>query len=176
MENKKNPTNNVNSVELKAHLYSCDPITPHNEALYEAGKEVLKYSISISRDFCKHMITVSMGAIPIYLGLLEVVSGDLTNPTLPNVLLIFLPPVIFLVSAVVFILGYLPQYDEISLDIVEEIKRSIDTAIARRRKLITIGVLLFMTACSLAIISVILHMLDFKLVAILSCLAHPTTS
>lgn len=173
MEKKKG---NENSVKSKARLDSCDPISPHNEALYEAGKEVLKYSISTSRDFCKHMITVSMGAIPIYLGLLKVVSGDLTNLTLPSALLISLPPGIFLFSAIIFIFGYLPKYDEISLDIVEDIKRSIDTAIVRRRKLITIGVLSFIIACSLAIILVILHMLDYKLADILFCFPHPTTS
>ena len=45
--------------------------TPHNDAIYEAGKTLLIDSITTGREFCKFMITMSTSAIPIYLGLLK---------------------------------------------------------------------------------------------------------
>src|SRR5438105_2716297 len=48
-------------------------ITPHNAALYEAGKKLLLDSVSIGQDFCKLMIGLANGAIPIYAGLLTLI-------------------------------------------------------------------------------------------------------
>src|SRR5690242_18221621 len=49
----------------------AEPVSPHNQALYEAGKQMLVESISVGREFCKFMVGVSTGAIPLYLALLQ---------------------------------------------------------------------------------------------------------
>ena len=69
--------NNKAEIEkTKLELDSVGPLSPHNEALYEAGKEMLISSISTAREFCKFMITVLTGAIPLYLGLLKFVLPE----------------------------------------------------------------------------------------------------
>ena len=46
-------------------------VTPHNRALYEAGKSLLIDSVKTGMDFCKFMIGVATGAMPTYLALLK---------------------------------------------------------------------------------------------------------
>ena len=48
-----------------ARVSNAQPITPHNDALYEAGKKLLVDSIETGREFCKLMITTWLSAIPI---------------------------------------------------------------------------------------------------------------
>ena len=43
-------------------LDSVQDISPHNKALYEAGKKMLVDSIDVGREFCKFMTTTSLGA------------------------------------------------------------------------------------------------------------------
>ena len=55
---------------------NVEKTTPHNKALYEAGKSLLIDSINTGREFCKFMITISTSAIPIHLGLLKFVLPE----------------------------------------------------------------------------------------------------
>src|SRR5580658_4573032 len=40
-----------------------EPVSPHNEALYDAGKAILVETIEVGRDFCRYMIGIATGAI-----------------------------------------------------------------------------------------------------------------
>ncbi|MBP1468954.1 hypothetical protein EYB53_024815 [Candidatus Chloroploca sp. M-50] len=107
-------------------------LTPHTRALYEAGKKLIVDSADVGREFCKFMITTSIGAIPIYLALLEFSGIKAAMPTLafwPRVLL-WSPALCFTLAALLFMVGYFPKTGEISLDIVEEI-------VAQRERLLT---------------------------------------
>jgi hypothetical protein len=59
-------------------VISSEPVTPHNRALYEAGKTILTESLKTGREFCQFMTTTSLAAVPVYLGLLTFASehGD----------------------------------------------------------------------------------------------------
>lgn len=142
-------------VEIK--LKSVEPLSPHNEALYETGKGMLKSSVSTARDFCKFMITVSTGAIPVYLGLLEFVLPE--NVVLPTgkLVLSVIPPFLFLASTVLFIMGYFPQVEYFSLDIIEETKTAYENTIMRRKKFINSGISVFLIGSIFGIISVVIH-------------------
>ena len=52
---------------------TVEDLSPHNKALYEAGKNLLVESVSVGRGFCKFMTTTTLGAIPINLALLKLV-------------------------------------------------------------------------------------------------------
>jgi len=153
---KKNNKKTDKIVKPRMELNSVSVLSPHNEALYETGKEMLKSSLNITRDFCKFMITVSMGAIPTYLGLLEFVLDE--NITLSiNELMLIVPPFFFLISAIIFIFGYFPQVDYFSLDIVEEIKQAYEKTVAKRKKLTNWGIFLFLVGSVLAILSITIN-------------------
>lgn len=67
--------------DKEIEIESAEPLSPHNEALYEAGKEMLKSSMTTGRDFCQFMITVSSGAIPTFLvniGLIVFLVGSIS--------------------------------------------------------------------------------------------------
>lgn len=157
---KKNNKKTDKIVKPRMELSSVGVLSPHNEALYETGKEMLKSSLNITRDFCKFMITVSMGAIPAYLGLLEFVLDE--NITLPIMeLMSIVPPFFFLISAIIFIFGYFPQVDFFSLEIVEEIKQAYEKTVAKRKKLTNWGIFLFLVGSVLAILSITINIVGW---------------
>jgi hypothetical protein len=116
-----------------------EPLSPHNAALYEAGKTLLVESVEVGRDFCKSMIGVATGAIPVYLALVGLVVGEKFRPGFYEGLLLALAPAAFLVAAVVFAFGYFPSTSVFSLDVPEEIERARATTISRRKKLALVG-------------------------------------
>jgi hypothetical protein len=134
--------------------------TPHNEAIYEAGKTLLIESITTGREFCKFMITMSTSAIPIYLGLLKFVIPEKYTLNLYQGIYAVFPAIIFLIAAIIFTIGYYPQIGKFSLDIVEEIEAERTKTIKRRQLLTWIGFTIFMVALISMILSVMIFLTD----------------
>jgi hypothetical protein len=111
-EDKENKSMNQ-GIELE----EVSAVTPHNRALYEAGKTLLIESITTGREFCKFMISVSTGAIPIYLGLLKFVLPEHYILSLEQGIFAVVPAVFFLTASVIFAIGYYPQAGRFYLDI-----------------------------------------------------------
>jgi hypothetical protein len=107
-------------------------ITPHNKALYEAGKKMLVDSVDVGREFCKFMTTTTLGAIPTYLALLKLVLPKDYALQSHDELVFLLPPLTFLAASVLFVLGYFPRKGSLSLDFPEDIERDRNTTIRRR--------------------------------------------
>lgn len=116
------------SVELE----KVTDISPHNKALYEAGKKLLVDSVDVGREFCKFMSTTAIGAIPIYIALLKLVLPKDYSLQSTNEVLFLVPPILFLISVVVFVIGYFPQKGTLSLDLPSEIERERSETIRRR--------------------------------------------
>lgn len=106
----------------------------HEKALYDAGKELLTESIRVGREFCKFMVGVSTSSIPVYLGLLKLLLPEKYRPTGWEAGLALLPAVLFLVSAILFVVGYFPQRGELSLELLDEIERERSAAIGHQRR------------------------------------------
>jgi len=141
---------------------SVKEITPHNEALYEAGKALLVDSITVSREFCKFMITIATSAIPIHLGLLKFVLPE--NYTLKLIQGIFasIPAGLFLLSAIIFAIGYYPQTGKLSLDIMEEIAKERMKTIKSRKKMTIVGFTTFVLAALSMIICIIYYLITLN--------------
>lgn len=101
----------------------AEELSPHDKALYEAGKNLLVESVSVRREFFKFMTTTALSAIPIYLGLLKLVLPKDYVLQFREEVTFLVPPVAFLVSSVLFVLGYFPQRGCLSLDLPSEIKK-----------------------------------------------------
>jgi uncharacterized membrane protein YhhN len=125
------------------HAEIAEELSPHNKALYEAGKSLLVESVSVGREFCKFMTTTALSAIPLYLGLLKLVLPKDYVLQSRDEGLFLLPPVAFLVSSVVFILGYFPQRGHLSLDLPSEIERERSKTIVRRQRYAAIAFIAF---------------------------------
>lgn len=142
---------------IKAEILQVEAITPHNRALYEAGKTMLIDSIKTGRDFCQFMITLNTGAISVYLALLTFLLPKNYSLSLLNGALDAGPALLFLLSALIFAIGFFPTVDSFSLDIISEIERVWSTVTQRRKKFTTIGFGVFVTASVYAIIMVLVN-------------------
>ena len=138
--------------EIEVEL--AEPLSPHNEVLYEASKEMLKSSMTTGRDFCQFMITVSTGAIPTYLALLKFVLPEKVVLPVVGLILSVIPP---------FVFGYLPTTSRFSLDIIEEIKGVYEETIMRRKRIINIGLSVFLVGSISAILSIVTYVLGVSL-------------
>jgi hypothetical protein len=134
------------------------PVSPHNKALYEAGKALLTESVTTGRQFCKDMITVSTGAIPLYLALLAFILPKDYRLGLGPAITVVVPAVMFLIAAAIFVFGYLPVTGEFSLDLPDEIERELSTRIMRRNKFIVAGASVLGLAMLLAILAVMVNL------------------
>lgn len=136
-------TENEGTLETDILPESVELLSPQNEIIFEIGKEMLKSSINTAREFCKFMITVCLGAIPIYLGLLNFVLSENVILSTNNLIMFVIPLFFYFLSAIIFILGYFPQVDYFSVDIIDEIKNVYDKTVAKRKKIIKMGIVAF---------------------------------
>jgi len=134
------PNNETNGIAIK----NVEDISPHNKALYEAGKNLLIESVEVGREFCKFMTTTSLAAIPAYIALLKLILPKDYSLQNYDEVLFLAPPLLFLVASLVFALGYFPQKEQLSLDLPAEIEQKRGKTIARRHLYAIIG---FLTLC-----------------------------
>jgi hypothetical protein len=137
---------------------SVETTSPHNKAVYEAGKALLIDSINTGREFCKFMITISTSAIPINIALLKFVVPDKYVISLNQGLIAAIPSFLFLISAIVFTIGYYPQIGKFSLDIIQEIEAERTKTIHKRKRLTLIGFTIFTIAALSMIICLTIFM------------------
>lgn len=127
----------------KIELGPVQDVSPHNRALYEAGKKLLVESIDVGRDFCKFMTTTTLGAIPTYLALLKLVLPKDYSLRSYDEVHFLLPPLIFLTASILFVLGYFPQKGSLSLDLPKEIERERSSTIHRRFRFASVAFVIF---------------------------------
>lgn len=111
---------NLEGQEVK--LLSASPISLNNKALLELGKVIVNESITVGRDFCKTMVSVSLSGVPVYIGLLKFMLGARHLKSSEEIIMAIFPMVFFLAAAILFIVGYLPRMGELRLDLPEEIE------------------------------------------------------
>lgn len=121
-------------------------LSPHQLALLEFGKELISESLSVGREYCKSMISICTGAIPLYLGILAFVLPEGYSLGISRGLLVIAPVLLYLAALLIFTYGYFPVADSFSLDVLEEIEAVRDRSIGRRRDASRAGFVLFLLA------------------------------
>jgi hypothetical protein len=139
-------------------IVSAEPVSPHNQALYEAGKIMLIESIDTAREFCKFMISLSAAGIPAYLGLIEFVLPENYQLGVLQGAVIVVSPVLFLAAMIVFSIGFMPRTSYFSLDIIEEINDERLRIMNQRYRFIKLGMGLFVAGTLISIATVILNL------------------
>jgi hypothetical protein len=129
--------------------------------VYEAGKQMLVDSVSIGRDFCKFMVGVSTGAIPLYLALLQLAVPKDYRPGWGEGALEVAPGALFLAAAATFAVGMLPRRSDVSLDNVEATEALRVEVMTQRARFTYVGFALFGVA-ALASIVITIVALGFK--------------
>jgi len=126
-------------------------VNAHDQAEQELGKELFLRSIEVSREFCKQMITISSGAIPLYLAILSYVKQSKECIKL-SIFFSAFPIVLFLLALICFVVGYFPKTGGICLTDFLSIKKAIRDTIRKRKVAISWGVTFFLSAMILSII------------------------
>ena len=139
-------------------LISVSDASPHNQAIYEAGKALMIESVTTARDFCKFMITTSTSAIPVYISIMAFLLPEDYVLDVVNGLVVSLPAAIFLLSTIAFTVGYFPVSTTLRLDIIEEIEHERLRTIRRRRRVITAGFTLFVFGILMGIVVVVANL------------------
>jgi len=135
--------NEKNTEINTTRVVQAGPISPHSKAIYEAGKAMLIDSLETSRKYCKSMISTSIGAIPTYLGILAFILPEHYSLGKSGGWTVAIPAFGFLMTSLVFTLGYLPISGDFSLDIIEEIENQRNKVLKWRKWIIWAGSALF---------------------------------
>jgi hypothetical protein len=133
-------------------------LSPTEAAVSDAAKSVFTNSVTATRDYAKFMLPICGGEVPTYLALLKYV-GYPPGSTVDLSLLYLasaLPAFLFLVAAVVFVFGVMPEhYDRGTLDRAGDVDRLYERVVNGGRTASTAGTTLFVIANIIAIIVVI---------------------
>lgn len=133
-------------------------VSPHNQALYDVGKELIRQSLTVGRDYCKLMITTSLSAIPIFLSIIAFSIPDNTALDISTKIYLIIPVTLFLAASLIFTWGYFPVMESFSLEIIDEIEFVRSKTIRKRHILIRVGVAMFLIAILIACIMIIITM------------------
>jgi hypothetical protein len=111
---------------------SVAPLSVHQKAVADAGERLLLESVQTGREFCKAMVGISFAAVPTYVGLLKLFLPDNVSPLQTVGSVWMLPVALYLLAATVSVGGYLPSRTAVSLDLPEEIEKTLRMATSRR--------------------------------------------
>lgn len=136
---------------MNVEIENVGELTPHEKALMEAGEDLLKSSVSTSRDFCKSMISIAISAVPIELALMKLFIGKEQIITTHFGQFWFGPIVITLLSACIFTVGYHPGRGIISLENLDDIESFLTSVSNRRFYAGLVGFILLLLGVSWAV-------------------------
>ena len=123
------------------------------ESWCEMAKKIRVESLSTGREFCKSMITLCTGGIPVYLGLLNFVLPEFRSFGSWGGFMAIFPAFVFLASTVVFTYAYYPPLKKFAnLDNYEDTVEYLRYLMRRRMKWTKIGLIIFMLGNTLGIL------------------------
>ena len=129
----------------QAHPGDARPATQTELALLEYGKQVLIKSSETAVDFHKTMLSVSatFGTLITAVTPILIWGDPEAKIPMPEGWFLILPPLLMLLSAVVFALGYYPRYLQFNPNIIDDVRRVRERIIKSRSVLAGVGLGLF---------------------------------
>jgi len=143
---------------LGVKVIGSSPVSPQNRTFFELGKSLLLESLSVNREFSKFMISVSTGSIPVYLGVLTFIFPEDYRLGFLGSTVVVSPALFFLLSALMFVMGFNPTDKSFSLEIIEEIRLAYEKTLKKQSLFIKIGLVLFFMASIFSIGVVVVHL------------------
>ncbi|HEY9879208.1 MAG TPA: hypothetical protein V6D29_12190 [Leptolyngbyaceae cyanobacterium] len=142
--------------EESLFIHSLGKSATYEQSLYVAvGQKILLDRLNTGKDFCKLMLTLSLGAIPVYL-LLFIMAIPYDSDVGKQIGVVVLSPaLIFLLSAIIFAVGFLLVATRPVVEPASEIERTSRKIAARRNQIIALGSLCFMGASLVGMVAII---------------------
>lgn len=107
----------------------------------------VKNSRTIALDFCKNMLSTAIGAIAVYFAILKYLGSEKISK--PGEGYLLLPAVLFLISAVAYVLALKPRFDSIEEKDFEQFKKK---RLTQLNNYLVGGTVLFIVGIGCAII------------------------
>ena len=149
------PQGEIVGLATEADVIQPADTVPNISPVENDFSEWIKNSRKVALDFCKTMMGTSTGAIPIYFAVLKYIGFEKIGQA-ELAKLTILPPVLFLIAAVLYVLALRPRYEAVALD-------EFNTFRARRleqlNKYIIWGTTTFVVATGLSI-AILFHALS----------------
>jgi hypothetical protein len=124
----------------------------------ETAKKARIDSLSTGREFSKSMISLSAGAIPVYLALLKLVLPDSFKFSSWGGLVTMLPAFLFLFGVILFAIAYYPPARGVDFDDDNDIVNFISFLMERRTRLNIAGLIVFVLGNALGILVIVFHL------------------
>jgi hypothetical protein len=128
--------------------------TAAEAALLEYGKQLMLKSVETALDFHKTMLGISatFGTLVTSVTPILVWGDKDAKLPMPEGWLLIIPPILMLLSAVVFAIGYYPRHATLNVNVVDDIRRVREEVIGSRKFLACVGLGLFAAALLLTVV------------------------
>ena len=103
------PHGEIAGLASEADISQLSPAIPKPSPVDNEFKEWIKNSRKTALDFCKTMLSISTGAIPVFFAVLKYIGFEKIGST-GLAKFTILPPVFFLVAAILYVLALRPRY------------------------------------------------------------------
>jgi len=151
-DNNNNVSSNKDGMNIKDEIKCNSTILSHHEiAILESGKKLYNETVDSSREFAKFMIQISFGSIPVYFAITKYLSADIRNVSFFYKMIFLAPPILFLISSIVFIFSFLPKHKSVSLDELNQIRELRNRIVNSRRILNLVGTFILISGILIAI-------------------------
>lgn len=121
------------------------PLSPHHRIIQATGEELIRRSHVTGQEFCKFMIRICIGAIPVYIALLSLANRVEKAPGWYTVLAT-IPALFYLAAMVLFTAGYQPVSGHFSVHVIEEIEAFREKTMRKRNAWAKAGFSVFVVA------------------------------
>jgi hypothetical protein len=149
MNDKVEPTDKEEKVEAKAVRKD---VSPDNEALVKFGEQQIINSADALNKFSQSLVTLDSGLFAVYFAILKFLGIETVGSTIPiSTNYIALPPVLFILSLVAFVISIVPIYSKISLVFPTEIKEKRNKILLVKYLCIISGVVLLVSSLAITI-------------------------
>jgi hypothetical protein len=133
-------------------VISSGEVTDYDNALLEFGKNTLINSVDTLKNFSQTMITLVSGLFAVYFALLEFLGiTNVISPLTMSKIAIALPPVLFILSLISFVLAVLPLYGRIIYKSPSDIEDKRRMALRLKYGAIIAGLVMLVSALAITI-------------------------
>jgi hypothetical protein len=108
----------------------------------------IKNSRAVAVDYCRSMVTTSSAAIPIYFSILKFLGYDGNNEATATRAMV-LPPILFFIGAIIFVLALRPSMKGVS---ESEFSAFRSSALIRLNRMMLAGTVYFLVAVAFSIV------------------------
>jgi hypothetical protein len=127
------------------------PLSARSAAILDASKALIDDSVSVVREYCKTMISVSLTSLGIFLAVVSTITKQpltLYKPVAATCSLLFL-------SAVLFIVSLFPKSISFNPTFINDSENALRTLIVRRKRWAIIATCVYLIGIGIGVVTIL---------------------